>query len=151
VIDVKCVYSQTTFIFILLQRSALMWRWKCESQCFSGKSPTQKKIKSTMPESLSTYLCHLEMQWIIGLRPCAQVPQFHGLPVGWWSWLGQTHSSDPVFVLHGVAAFPTLSHVKRRYIESRAAASLQPTTPTDAWEPNEHHVYHDKIPPKDTP
>jgi hypothetical protein len=59
--------------------------------------------------------------------------------------LGQTHSGDPVFVLHGVAAFPTLSHVKRRYIESRAAASLQPTTPIDAWEPNEHHVYHDKI------
>jgi hypothetical protein len=64
--------------------------------------------------------------------------------------LGQTHSSDPVFVLHGVAAFPTLSHVKRRYIESRAAASLQPTTPTDACEPNEHQVYHDKISSKDT-
>jgi len=138
------------FIFILLQWSALRWRWKCESHWVSV-SFLNKKLNKEGLSHYSTYLCHLEMQWIIGLRPCAQVPQFHGLLVGWWSWLGQTHSSDPVFVLHGVAAFPTLSHVKRRYIESRAAASLQPTTPTDAWEPNEHNFYHDKISSKDTP
>jgi hypothetical protein len=48
--------------------------------------------------------------------------------VGRRSGLGRAHRSDPVFVLHDVTAFPTLSHVKRRYIESRAAASLLPTT-----------------------
>jgi hypothetical protein len=95
-----------------------------------------------------TYLCHLEVQGVVGLCPWTQVPQLHRFSVGRRSGLGRAQRSDPVFVLHDVAAFPTLSHVKRRYIESRAAASLLPTTtPTDSWEPNEHHGPCDNISP----
>jgi hypothetical protein len=98
----------------------------------------------------STYLCHLEVQGVVGLCSRAHIPQLHGLPVGWRCWLGQAHRSEPVFVLHDVAAFPTLSHVKRRHIEYRAAAPLLTTaTPTDAWEPSEHNGFHYDVAPHD--